>query len=266
MDGRAFVAPSRIFAFPSRDELFRFQVKIVTLLHALIGRRETGKTTLAMNQARQPHIRQRLIFDIRNNIAPRGDGIKVFSAEELIETGYPLLLQDEVSEVIYVPKDGIVYGFSAWSTVVQEYVELFRSRRAAVVIDEAGILDKQIEPMDHPIQLAMRNCRRDRTDFYFTCHQPKHIPTNTRAISDFLIFFHCSQEHDLRVIAERTSDAFAAKVARLAPYHFLIWNDFKGEPVAVAVEPHAWHVDLEARPAEPAPARSRGIDVGNLWL
>jgi hypothetical protein len=243
----------------------RFYTK---MLHAVIGRRETGKTTLTMYQARQPHIRQRLIFDGRDNIFPRGNGLKVYSADALIEDGYPMLLQGETDEIVYAPKDGIVSGFTVWSTVVQEYVDTFKTRRLAVVIDEAGLLEKQFENMDHPIQLAMRNCRREKVDFYLTCHQPKHIPTNTRAISDYLIFFHCTQEHDLRVIADRTSEAFAAKVARLAPYRFMVWNDAKGEPLAVLVEPADWRIDLGEAVAEPAPARApvrSGVDLGNLW-
>lgn len=235
------------------------------MLHGVIGRRETGKTTLTMYQARLAHIRQRLIFDPRNNIFPQGDGVKVYSADELIETGYPLLLQEEVAEVIYHPGDGIVEGFAVWSTIVQEHVALFRTRRLAVVIDEAGILEKEFVNLDHPIQLAMRNCKRNRADFYLTCHQPKNLPTNTRAISDYLIFFHCTQEHDLRAIAERTSEAFAAKVAKLEPFHFMIWNDQKGEPMAVAVKPADWRVDLEEQRDEPAPAPRTGVDLGNLW-
>jgi hypothetical protein len=264
MDRRTIAAPGRIFGLLSPHE----NIGVFAMFHCLIGRRETGKTTLAVYGARAGNP-PRLIFDPSNRIFPRGDGLKVYSADELIDH-YPALLQGDTHEVIYSPVgDGIANGFLQWSELIRVHVtEAKRRRRLSAVIDEAVLVDSDIGDPDHPISQAMTFCRRDRVHFFLTCHQPKDIPTRKRAISDFLIFFHTTQEHDLRVISDRCSEAFAARVARLAPFHFLIWNDKDGAERACYLRPNDWRLDLDERDEpEPAPRPSPivSIDRGNLW-
>jgi len=239
------------------------------MLHDVIGRRETGKTTLTLWLARQGN-GPRLIFDPRNGIFPRGDNVKVYTLDDLIDA-YPALAYRDIQEIIYTPRENNLRdSFLAFSTVVQAHIEAHPRGRLSVVIDEAALVKDDLESMDHPMQAAMRWSRRDRVHFFLTCHQPKNIPTNTRAITDYLIFFHATQEHDLRVIAERCSDRFAADVSNLKPYAFLIWNDQTAAVIQPTIEPRHWHLDLsEEVPAEPAPIVTRPektVDLGNLWL
>lgn len=240
------------------------------MLHDVIGRRETGKTTLAVFLVRQPATGRRLIFDPRNGIYPRGDGLKVESAAELADDAYPMFLAGETHEVIYTPRENNLRdAFHAWSLLVQHCIQTNPSLGLGVLVDECALVKDDLESMDHPFQASVRWCQRDRVHVYLTCHQPKDIPTNTRAITDYLIFFHCTQEHDLRVIAQRCSEEFAERVSKLKPHRFLIWDDKIGRPVASVIEPGGWVVDLTEQPAaeRPGPTVSRPADVdyGNLW-
>lgn len=235
------------------------------MLHAAIGRRETGKTTLTMYLARARRDARCMVFDSRNGIFPRADGDKVYSGDELI-SAYATMVQGEIRELIYTPRENNLRdAFVTWSTVVQHYIETNPTRPFHVVIDECALVKDDLESLDHPLQAAMRWSRRDRVHFFLTCHQPKNVPTNTRAISDYLIFFHSTQEHDLKVIAERCSDAFAADVAKLKPFHFLIWNDQTAEAIRPTVTPDQWNIGLgELAPAAP-PEPGNTLDLGNLW-
>lgn len=234
------------------------------MLSGIVGRRETGKTTLTMFLARHDPMVPRMVFDPRNGIAARGSSIKVFTADDLIDQAFPAMAAGEVAEVIYTPRENnLSESFLVFSTLAQHYIEQ-NPRRFVVVIDECALVKDDLESLDHPLQAAMRWSRRDRVHFFLTCHQPKNIPTNTRAISDYLIFFRATQEHDLTVIRERCSAQFAADVSQLQPYHFLIWNDQTAAVMPSRVKPADWKVSLDA-PIVVAP-KPRNLDVGNLWL
>lgn len=233
------------------------------MLHILVGRRETGKTTLEMFLARHGDGR-RLVFDPSNRIFPRAGGVKVVSADALIDDAYPAMLAGELTEIIYAPMDGTRDGFLAWSEIVLHHVVHAKAHQLSVVVDECGLVAGELDNIDQPLHCAMRWCRRDRVHFFLSCHQPKNIPTNTRAISDYLIFFHTTQEHDLKVIAERCSVEFADKVARLQPLHFRIWDDQHAREQLTRTTPARWRVAVD----EPAPAAVDSlpsVDAGNLW-
>lgn len=245
------------------------------VLHGVIGRRETGKTTLTMYLARRRPELPRFIFDPRNGIAARGDrSVKVYSVDALIDRAYPRLWIGELHEIIYTPRENdLRESFLAWSTLVQHHIEERPAETMSIVIDECALVKDELERMDHPMQAAMRWSRRDRVHFFLTCHQPKNLPTNTRAISDYLIFFHATQEHDLKVISERCSESFALDVSRLRPYHFLIWNDQLGCAMVPTIQPGDWKIGLAessvtaraaAVPAE-LPSLDDDLDLGNLW-
>lgn len=235
------------------------------MLNCLIGRRETGKTTLAMYGARHTN-RRRLVFDPSNRIFPAAGGVKVYDVDELVQA-YGALLAGDCNEVIYTPRvDGVRQGFFDFSEVVHVHVDQQKRRGLSVVIDEAALVDKQLDDPDHPISKAMTWARRERNHFFLTCHQPKNIPTSKRAITDLLIFFRVTQEHDLEVIRDRCSDAFAAKVARLQPLHYLVWDDQQTKELPVLLTPPQWKLDLSEREIENEPENPIAIvDKGSLW-
>src|SRR4051812_48745220 len=93
------------------------------MLHAAIGRRETGKTTLTMYLARRRRDARCMVFDSRNGIFPPADGAKVYSGDELIPA-YAQLVHGELRELIYTPRENNLRdAFTAWATVVQHYIE-----------------------------------------------------------------------------------------------------------------------------------------------
>jgi hypothetical protein len=237
------------------------------MLNDFIGRRETGKTTLVIYLARQGNA-PRLMFDPRNMIYPRGGGVKVYSAEDLIDEALPALVSGETREVIYAPRDqGTRAAFRIFSEAVFTWIDLLRRSQLSVVIDESALVQDDIEDDEHPIRRAMISCERKRVHFFLTCHQPKNIPTNARAITDYLVFFRCTQEHDLKVIRERCSEAFAEAVSRLAPLQFKIWDDQIGAALPAEIPPERWKVDLGELESlttisDQHPAV---LDLGNLW-
>jgi hypothetical protein len=235
------------------------------MLNCLIGRRETGKTTLAMYGARHTN-RRRLVFDPSNRIYPRGAGIKAYDVEELVQA-YGLLLNGDSDEVIYTPRvDGVRTGFFDFAEVVHVHVDTQKRRGVSVVIDEGALVEKQLDDPEHPISKAMTWARRERNHFFITCHQPKNIPTSKRAITDLLVFFRVTQEHDLEVIRDRCSDAFAAKVARLQPFQYLLWNDQATAERPCYLLPSDWKLDLSEQEIEiDAENKVPLIDRGSLW-
>jgi hypothetical protein len=236
------------------------------MLNCFIGRRETGKTTLAMYGARAGAPR-RLVFDPSDRIFSRA-GLKAYDLDELT-AAYAALDDGDTPEVIYTPRaEGIALGFHEFSDLVYLHTTAHRSRNLAVVIDESALVQDAIEDPESPMSKAMTWSERRRVHFFLTCHQPKDIPTRKRAITDYLVFFHTTQEHDLKVIRERCSEAFADRVSKLKPYRFLIWDDQRGAEKAARLEPRDWKIDLSPRDDAPPPAEKFSppvIDRGALW-
>lgn len=241
------------------------------MLHLDFGKRETGKTTLALFLARQTP--QRLIFDPRDGIQPGADAIKVYRSIELTDDAMPLLIDGAVNEVIFTPTgNDLDQAFFIWSKQTKRWVQDMSARPLAVVIDECAMVGSSLDRAAHPIQAAMRFCPRHLVHFYLTAHRPGDIPTRVRAISDYWIIFHMNQEHDLKVIDQRCGEYVTRKVEQLHDYQFVVWDDARGVLKPSILQPKDWYVDLQSRrsparaaavilDAPPIPA----VDAGALW-
>jgi len=238
---------------------------ITTVLSDVIGRRETGKTTLAVYLARLSA--HRAMFDPRNGIAGGAAALKVTSHAEFRHAAMPALRAGAINEVIYSPFDNDLDGaFLVFGVQIKKWVREQPGRALSVVIDESFLVKEELDRRAHPIKSAMRWCARDRVHFFLTCHRPGEVPTGVRAVSDYWLLFQCRQEQDLDVIAKRCGVNVANEVHTLKPYEFVIWDDTKAKLRRSSLKPADWHIDLHA----PAAAATAGItiplDSGNLWL
>lgn len=236
------------------------------MLTDVIGRRETGKTTLSLYLAYL--IEQRVLWDPRNGIAAGAGALKVTSASEFRHAAMPALVARDVSTVIYSPQsDDLDAAFLLFGSQVKRWVLADPSRPLAVLIDESFLVKDALDRGKHPIKSAMRWCARDRVHFFLTCHRPVEVPLGVRAISDYWLLFQCHQEEDLDLIAKRCGPAVATRALALKPHEFIIWDDTKAVVRPSALKPPDWYLDL-AQPAAPAPAALVGpfpVDSGSLW-
>jgi hypothetical protein len=220
------------------------------MIYLIIGRREQGKTTLALHMARK--MPSRVIFDPRNTIR---HGVKVRSSDEY-KAGIEALKSGEISELVYTPRGNSQAGFEVFATGITGWVEEYYERPLAVLVDEIAFADLDSESF----QWIARCCSREHLHILLTCHRPNDVDTSVRAISDHWLLFPCRQEHDLEVIRKRCNMDVAEEVQRLEPRQFVHWDDTKGE-YQIVRRAAAWHVPLRdaEQPGQPAPTVTDGL-------
>lgn len=221
------------------------------MIWLVLGRREQGKTTLAMSMALR--VPQRLIFDPRAMIRPNDP-----RAEDggQLSTMMDKLYRGEIDEVRFTPTGDVEDGFQVFASAAAAWVREDPARPLAVVIDEAGFLSR----MDRvpPFMWLCRCSRRDVIQIIMTAHRPRDISTSVRAIADHWLIYACRQEHDLRVIEERCSLATLSAVQRLRDRQFVAWDDARGKS-KLYPDPSTWYVNLE----NPQPAVRTLDDSGD---
>jgi len=207
------------------------------MIYALIGRRELGKTTLAMYMARK--FAKRAVLDPRGMIHyPTAE--RVHTAAEAAEAVAEMLDDPRVSEVIYHPtEDDLDLAFQQWAAGLKAAALEFPDATWAIVIDEASFFDLNAPSF----QWLLKCTPRDRVHVFITAHRPQDVPTRVRAITDHFLVFSIRQEHDLKAIRDR-NERFAHVVSQLDGRDFAHWNDALGQ---LQVNRHAesWRVSLQ---------------------
>ena len=202
-----------------------------------IGRRGQGKTTLALYLARKSA--RRFVFDPRGLVEQTpGDRLKT-SSPTLIAQGVDRVVEGQIPELVITP---ILEPQTAFNALINELYEwLKRDPKAsfALVIDELRFLPDLETPQ---FEWLLRCSQPDRVHVILTCHRPADIPVNVRAIADQWLIFRVTQEHDLKVIAERSQRA-AAAARHLNKREFVAWDDASGE-FKVFRRPDQWFVPL----------------------
>jgi hypothetical protein len=216
------------------------------MIHLIIGRREQGKTTLALYMALK--VKQLLAFDPRG-LMERPNALRVRTAGALESKGVPALLDDEITECIYTPsEDDIQRAFMRFCNQVKWWVANHPKRPLAVLVDEVSFVNLN-EPA---FQWVLRCSKREVMQIFLTCHRPADIPTAVRAIADFWCLFQCRQEHDLGVIEERCSKTVVAAVGRLNAREFIMWDDERAQSKRFS-DAQAWFVPLQISPGAQTP-------------
>lgn len=206
------------------------------MIYALIGRRELGKTTLAMYCARK--FAKRAVLDPRGMIHfPTAE--RVHSAADAGEAVAEMLGDPDVSEVVYHPtEDDLDLAFSQFAAGLKQAALEYPEVTWAIVIDEASFFDLNAPSF----QWLLKCTPRERVHVFITAHRPQDIPTRVRSIADHWLVFSIRQEHDLKAIRDR-NERFADVVGQLRERDFAHWNDALAS-LRVNRSAASWRVNL----------------------
>lgn len=205
-----------------------------------IGRKEQGKTTLAYHLAYP--FPTRIIFDPREHF---------FTSSTQIEEGSELYDHlDDKAEIIIKPADHYPEQFEIVCDQLRHWVRDNHEEEFALLIDEAYDI-KTPEYMPASLDWLMRKTKRKQTRIIFTAHRPVDISTDIRALSDNWLIFQSTQEHDLRIIAERCGREVADEVQKLRPREFINWDDSIGTWTKF-MDPRAWYMSLSRKETDDA--------------
>lgn len=211
------------------------------MLYVCVGRRELGKTTLALHLTR--NVRPRVVFDPRALCpSPRG---RITTYAELT-AAFDDLSDDgdrgiaNAFDVVVTPDHDPPALFGQLCAECKTW--LSNGRPLALVVDESTFVDLV---RTESFQWIIRQAPRRSAYVVLTQHRPYDVPIQIRAIVDVWCVFRTTETRDLDVIAERTTDDFAAKVSKLKPREFMSWDDSKTDSnIGTHLDPTAWHVPL----------------------
>lgn len=208
------------------------------MIYLVIGRRERGKTSLAVWMARRKA--RRAILDPRGMIhSPSADRIHFGSQAPDAIAGMLETVDAFPDEVIYSPaEDDLDYAFASFSGACKNAALEFPTHEWAIVVDEASFFD-----LNTPSFQWLAKCtKRDNVHIFITAHRPQDIPTSIRSIADHWIVFAIRQEHDLKTLRDR-SEALASTAAKLVDREFAWWNDANAE-LKINRKPESWRLNL----------------------
>jgi len=201
------------------------------MITLVIGRRVQGKTTLAYHLGRKkPTL---VIFD------PRG----TFSNSEISEIEiYERLDLD--SQIVVHPEGKVSDSFINVCEAVKDWIRDNPGEPLAFLVDEARFIDSP-SGVPESFDWIIRFSDPKIVDVLLTAHRPSDISVDIRAIADYWCIFRTTQEHDLKVIAERCGGEVADAVRMLGDREFVVWNDGLAK-MHVNREPNSWYVALNS--------------------
>ena len=212
----------------------------------IVGRREEGKSTLALYLAYQSHAAV-FVFD------PRGmfDGHVVQSPEQL---------QQAISDKLYEDGNPIVYRFDSGNaeTAFEEMADVlfppqFTRGGFALIVDEAGELQgaNQInEALKRAI--AQHPTKGDfRVSIIQTSHRLPEFHGKTKALLNDLYIFQTTHPRDLQTILDYTGSEEILPIVEKLPQHHLLRYKFARQADGVAQyevwdNPTVWYVPMSA--------------------
>lgn len=223
------------------------------MIYNNLGRREQGKTTLALWLIRQARVR--VVIDPRGlvptthryttaeDVAHGFDGVREAYATPNTLAGVPVTRLYDVPSLIVVTPDSNVQG--VFNFVAEECKALVRdypTRTLALLVDELRFIDTRASSA---FDWLLRCSTRDMSVIAMTAHRPVDVPPDIRAITDFWCIFQTTQENDLKVLAERCSPDVAELAPKLKPREFLVWDDTRGT-CKLHSDPTVWYQPLRA--------------------
>ncbi len=198
-----------------------------------IGRKEQGKTTLGYFLAH--NFPTRVIFDPREAF---------FTGGEIVDNGGELYsMLDDTAEIIVKPEDHYPEHFEIVCDQLRMWIKQNREEEFSLLVDEAYDVNTP-EHMPASLDWLMRKTKRAQSRLIFTAHRPIDVSTDIRALSDNWFIFQSTQEHDLRIIAERCGREVADEVQKLGPRQFINWNDSVGSWSKYS-DSNSWYMPLQ---------------------
>jgi hypothetical protein len=185
------------------------------MLDLVIGRRELGKTTLAVYLAKQ--FDRRVIFDPRHMISTTAVILSDVSDGQLYEA-----LQTH-HEIIVRPHFAVEETFAAMCEEIYYWLLDHPAQRFALLVDECRFIREPEK--DRFFDYIVRCTKRNQVTVILTCHGVIDISTDLRRVADFWILFQITMELDLERVYERCGPVVANEVQKLKPYEFIVWDD-----------------------------------------
>lgn len=190
------------------------------MVHSLVGRRHTGKTTLADYLAARTTYRLR--FSPRNSLPHYADDVflSTFAAESLSFTA-------DRKSITVVPEihvdesfERTMRAFKAWYQA-HEAGLLSTHKSISVLVDEArfgGVKDSE------SFDWILRCTDRETVHVLLTMHRPKDLHPDIRAIVDYWYVFFVMHPLDLDVLADECGEAVAALAPKLKEREFVSYS------------------------------------------
>ena len=186
------------------------------LLDLIIGKRELGKTTLAVSVSH--HFTTRVIFDPRHMINTTSDILTDQNVEALL---YEML--NDRAEIIVRPHFDKEKVFAEMCKQIYLWIHDNPEEPFCLLIDEARFVSKPEE--NQHFDYIVRCTDRETVSVILTCHGVVDISPDLRRIADYWVLFRLTMEADLDRVRERCGDAVADAVQQLAPFEYIVWND-----------------------------------------
>lgn len=186
------------------------------MLDLMVGRRELGKTTLAVHVSR--------FFPTRVNFDPR----------HMIFTTPDILYDDQVSEGLYEllntraeitirPNFDKEKVFADTCEVIYLWLRDNPGEEFCLLIDECRFI-RNPEKNPH-FDYIVRCTPRSEVSVILTCHGIVDVSPDLRRIADFLVLFQLTMAADIETVREKCGDEVAEEVQKLEPYQYIVWND-----------------------------------------
>lgn len=208
------------------------------MIMCIFGRKEQGKTTLGYHLALP--FPTRVIFDPREHF---------YTSATVIENASGLYeLLNDTTEIIVKPPDHYPENFELVCDQLREWIRDNHEEEFSFLTDESYDI-KTPDYMPASLDWLMRKTKRKQTRIIFTAHRPVDISTDIRALSDNWFIFQSTQEHDLRIIAERCGREVADEVQKLKPREFINWDDSIGRWQKFS-DANRWYVSLYGKVTE----------------
>lgn len=204
------------------------------MLDLLIGRRELGKTTLAVHIAR--FYKKRVYWDPRHMISTSDVILNDTTIDELFEC------LERYDEIIVRAHFNVAATFERMCEEIQAWLSEHPHITFCLLLDEVRFTPK---PDDEPnFNWIVRCTKRETVSVIVTAHGVPDINTNMRRIADYWVLFQLTLEADLQTILERCGREVEKEVQKLKPYEFIVWND-GNRTWRKETDSERWRVSLE---------------------
>lgn len=205
------------------------------MLILCIGRRELGKTTLAVSTAQRSPTR--VFFDPRHMINTVSDVLNENSLAD--NTLYDML--DTRAEIVIQPYFDKQKAFSEMCEQIYQWLQDNPGEEIAVLVDEVRFVELEDAYFDYLIRCTPRA----KVKIILTAHRVVDVPTDLRGIADVWCLFKMTLANDLEKIEEGTNAEVAREVADLRPYEFVVWDDSVGRS-RKNLDKASWFVPLDS--------------------
>lgn len=206
------------------------------MLDLVIGKRELGKTTLAVFICF--HFSTRVIFDPRHMIHTTSDVL----TDGQISDGTLYSMLNTRAEIIIRPAFDKEIVFEEMCAEIYRWLKDNPGEPFCLLIDECRFV-KSPEENQH-FDFIVRCTPRSEVTVIMTCHGIVDVSPDLRRVADYWILFRLTMEADLDRVRERCGDTVAEAVQRLEPYEYIVWNDANSSWRKFS-DRSAWYVPLE---------------------